>query len=167
MKGFKEPKIPHNFICIGPGRDAIPKMDSAGNIKCVKEPPAMPKHVHYIPSASSAPSILSTPEVTPLYSQFVLGAPRDYAFVPSIPSMPHIYEGSVAPSGERKMGTQIQQQMAQASRSEQQELAAKASQEALGGSGAPYYIGGILKYPRMSEALFEQQRVEFADLRSP
>lgn len=172
MKGFKEPKIPHNFICIGPGRDAIPKMDSAGNIKCVKEPPAMPKDVHYIPSASSAPSILSTPEVTPLYSQVVLGTPQDYAFVPSIPSMPHIYEGSVAPSGERKMGTQIQQQMAQvleaqASRSEKQGLAAKASQEALGGSGAPYYIGGILKYPGMSEALFEQQRVEFADLRSP
>lgn len=169
MKGFK---IPHNFICIGPGRDAIPKMDSAGNIKCVKEPPAMPKHVHYIPSVSSAPSILSTPEVTPLHSQVVLGTPRDYAFVPSIPSMPHIYEGSVAPSGERKMGTQIQQQMAQvleaqASRSEQQALAAKASQEALGGSGAPYHVDGILKYPGMSEALFEQQRVEFADLRSP
>ncbi|MCA0253902.1 MAG: hypothetical protein LCH20_00230 [Proteobacteria bacterium] len=174
MKGFKEPKIP--TVCIGPGINALPQMNSIGKMNCVKELPVppvhIPKHVHYIPSVSSPSIILSTPEVNPLYSHVLLATPRNYIFVPNIPSMPHIYPGSVAPSREGKMGEEITQQVVQAleiqqSRAAQQASAAKASQEALGGLGEPYYIGGILKYPGMSEALFEQQRVEFADLRSP
>ena len=48
-----------------------------------------------------------------------------------------------------------------------QAAAAQASQVARGGKGAPYYMHGLLKYPGMSEALFEQQRIEFAGLKSP
>ncbi len=61
MKGFKEPKIP--TVCIGPGIDAMPRMDSIGKMNCVKELPVppvhIPKHVHYIPPLASAPSIPS------------------------------------------------------------------------------------------------------------
>ena len=182
-KGFKEPK---QFKVIGemrhmgganvcPLNAPILAIDNRlGGAVCIPressppEPMPLPKHIHYVPPAGGA----APPLHVSSYSPFAPKTPVSYASMPGAPKIPHFYAEKVSHVGSGAETVQTQQLVAQVleaqvPRATQQALAAQASQTALGGKGEPYYMYGVLKYPGMSESLFEQQRIDFSDLKSP
>jgi Leucine Rich repeat len=166
MKGnFKEPKMGHSIqytpnnitLVIQPVHNIpVPQYTHVRQILPDLPPPSL----NYVSPYSS---------FTPKENTFV---PKEHNFNPQGHDINISNRQEVSSIGGSSGSSQTQQLVvqlleAQVPRTEQQASAAQASQKALGGTGAPYYMGGILKYPGMSETLFEQQRIEFADLKSP
>lgn len=186
MKHFKEPKtisiqpkhinIPTNvcdvskFTFISPDNGRKYGYDSNGT-PCLSKPIQNPVNVSYIPPKESPSITYVSPysSFTPKDDNFV---PKEHNFNPQDHDINISNKKEVSSLGVSSGLSQTQQLVVQALeaqllRAEKQAVEAKASQTTLGGTGAPYYMHGILKYPGMSETLFEQQRIEFADLKSP